>query len=65
LASRNIQTRPIYPDLDTAPHLNCDEDFPNTRIFGKQGLVLPCGPDQPLENVSRVIEVLCSIGERL
>ena len=61
LASRNIQTRPIYPDLDTAPHLNCDEDFPNTRIFGKQGLVLPCGPDQPIENVNRVIQTLCSL----
>ena len=58
LDSRGIQTRPLYPDLDSAVHLKCDYDFPNTRIFGKQGLVLPCGPDQPLENVDRVIDSL-------
>jgi len=58
LASHNIQARPMYPDLDTASHLNCDDDFPNTRVYGKQGMVLPCGPDQPMENVDRVIKVL-------
>ena len=60
LASKNIQTRRIYPDLDSAKHLNCDGDYPNARIFGKKGLVLPCGPDQPLDNVERVIEALNS-----
>jgi len=58
LSSQNIQTRPMYPDLDTAPHLKCSDEFPNTRKFGKQGLVLPCGPDQPFENIERVIEIL-------
>jgi len=58
LASHGIQTRPMYPDLDTAEHLKCSNEFPNTRPFGKQGLVLPCGPDQPLENVDRVIKTL-------
>ena len=58
LISRNIETRPIYPDLDTAKHLNSRDDFPNTRVFGKDGLVLPCGPDQPMENIERVLESL-------
>ena len=58
LESRNIQTRPIYPDLETAAHLKCSDEFPNARVFGKQGLVLPCGPDQPMENVDRSIETL-------
>ena len=58
LVSHNIQTRPIYPDLDTARHLDCKDDFPNTRVFGKDGLVLPCGPDQPMENIERVLESL-------
>jgi dTDP-4-amino-4,6-dideoxygalactose transaminase len=65
LASHNIQIRPMYPDLDTANHLKCSDNFPNSRVFGKQGLVLPCGPDQPLENIDKVIEVLCSIGRRI
>ena len=55
LASKNIQTRAIYPDLDSAKHLNCENDYPNARVFGKQGLVLPCGPDQPIENIERVL----------
>ncbi|NQU87635.1 MAG: DegT/DnrJ/EryC1/StrS family aminotransferase, partial [Mariniphaga sp.] len=58
LASHDIQTRPMYPDLDTAEHLKCSDEFPNTRKFGKQGLVLPCGPDQPFENVDRVMDKL-------
>ena len=62
LASRNIQTRPIYPDLDTAKHLDCRDDFPNTRVFGKEGLVLPCGPDQSMENVERVLRELEQYG---
>lgn len=61
LASHDIQTRPLYRDLDTAVHLKCSDEFPNTRAFGKQGLVLPCGPDQPRENVDRVIDSLRSI----
>lgn len=58
LTSHNIQTRPFYPDLDTAEHLQCRDEFPQSRVFGKQGLVLPCGPDQPIENVEQVIELL-------
>jgi len=64
LASHSIQTRPSYPDLDSALHLNSDNEFPNTRVFGKQGLVLPCGPDQPFENVDRVLEELKLYGEQ-
>jgi dTDP-4-amino-4,6-dideoxygalactose transaminase len=58
LASKNIQTRAIYPDLDSAKHLNCENNYPNARVFGKQGLVLPCGPDQPPENIDRVLRSL-------
>ena len=64
LASHGIQARPFYPDLDTADYLGVSGEFPNSRIFGKYGLVLPCGSSQPLENIDRVIEVLRSYGER-
>jgi len=62
LISHDIYSRPLYRDLDTAAHLKCGDEFPNARVFGKQGLVLPCGPDQPLENIDRVISVLHSFG---
>jgi perosamine synthetase len=58
LDERGVQTRPFYPNLETAAHLGVSDDFPNSRVFAEQGLVLPCGPDQPYENVARVIEVL-------
>lgn len=57
-SSKGIQVRPFYPDLDTADYFKEFRKFPNSRIFGKQGVVLPCGPDQPLDNVFRVLEVL-------
>lgn len=58
LAARGIQTRPFYPDLDTAPHLRTNREFPNSRRFGEQGLFLPSGGEQPLENVKSVIEAI-------
>ena len=62
LTSHNIETRPFYPDLDSAVHLKCRDDFPNAHLFGKEGLVLPCGPDQPIENIEFVLESLHLFG---
>ncbi len=58
LKSKNIETRPFYPDLDTASHLKSEEPFPNSRLFGSNGLVLPSGPDQSLDDIDRVISVI-------
>jgi dTDP-4-amino-4,6-dideoxygalactose transaminase len=58
LDSQGVQTRPFLPDLHLSPHLNNNGDFKNSRHFSEQGLTLPCGPEQPLENVDRVIEAL-------
>jgi perosamine synthetase len=58
LAAHNIQTRPFYPDLNLAPYLGNGAEFPNSRVFGERGLFLPCGPEQPLENIDRVLDVL-------
>jgi len=60
LESNDIQSRPVSPDLDSAKYLDCNEIFPNSQLFGKQGLILPCGPDQPIENVNRVLKLLQS-----
>lgn len=58
LASQDVQTRPFYPDLDSAPHLEVSGEFPNSRVFSECGLVLPCGPSQSLENIDYVISAL-------
>jgi len=58
LASHGIQARPFYPDLDLAGYFGSATEFPNSRAFSRQGLFLPCGPEQPLENVERVLETL-------
>jgi len=62
LANNGIQTKLFYPDLDTAVYFDCTEDFPNSRLFASQGLMLPSGPDQPLEDVDTVIEILKAFG---
>lgn len=64
LAARGIQTRPFYPDLDKAEHLKCAGEFPNARVFGAQGLYLPCGPEQAGANIERVLEALREFGAR-
>lgn len=60
LGSQGIQTRIVPPDLSIAKYIENDGNFPNSKVFGAQGLYLPCGPEQPLENVDRVVEVLRS-----
>ena len=50
--------RIYFHNLNLAEHLESSEEFPHARIFGEQGLVLPCGPEQPLHNIERVIDVL-------
>jgi perosamine synthetase len=62
LASRGIQTRPFLPDLNLSPHLGNDGEFPRSRVFSEQGVFLPCGPDQPLEHIDRVIDGLQEFG---
>jgi len=54
LANKSIQTRPFYPNLDTAKYLNAVGEFPSSRIFSQQGLFLPSGPAQTHETIYRV-----------
>lgn len=63
LVEHEIETRPFYPDLDLAPYFGNVGEFPNSRKFGQQGLFLPSGPEQPLENVERVIKTLRLYGK--
>ncbi|QWR77163.1 DegT/DnrJ/EryC1/StrS family aminotransferase [Candidatus Magnetomonas plexicatena] len=58
LADRGIQARPTHPNLNTAAYFKDNNIYPNSELFAQQELVLPCGPDQPMENVERLIEAL-------
>ncbi|MBN1817473.1 MAG: DegT/DnrJ/EryC1/StrS family aminotransferase [Sedimentisphaerales bacterium] len=58
LRSRGIETRQFLPDLHLSPHLRAKGVYPNSTRYGQQGLFLPCGPGQPMENVKQVLHVL-------
>lgn len=58
LNDRGIQARPATPDLDLTPYFENSGTFENSRIFSSKGMYLPGGPEQPMENVERVIEIL-------
>lgn len=65
LDDRGIQARPFYPDLNMAPYFEDNGLFPCSEVFGTQGLFLPCGPEQPMENIYFVLDVLHEFGETL
>ncbi len=58
LKVRGIQLRPSLPSLHTSSYFGQGGAFPNSLKFAEQGMYLPCGPSQSLENVDRVIECL-------
>lgn len=58
LDANGIQTNRVHLSLDHAPHLGPQDGCGNAHAFAKRGLILPCGPTQPLENVDRVIDTL-------
>ena len=60
LNSNNIEARPSLPSLDSAHYVESVGEFPNSKVFSEQGLFLPSGPSQSLENIEKVVEVLSS-----
>jgi len=63
LADRRIQTRPSLPSLHISDYLENSGEFPNSQLFNDEGLILPCGPEQPLENVDIVLNALEDYGK--
>lgn len=55
LAAGGIQCRPFYPDLNRARYFNDSEAYPNSEPFGRNGLYLPAGPEQPILNIEKTI----------
>ncbi len=58
LADHGVETLRFHRPLHEAAYLKNEADFPNATSFANEGFILPCGPSQPLENVSRCIELL-------
>ena len=58
LKLKGIQTRPAPPNLSISNYLGNPGSFPNSEVFAKEGIYLPCGPAQSFENIDCVIEAL-------
>lgn len=64
LADKGMQCRPFYPDLSCAHYFNDSNRYPNSEPYGKLGMYLPAGPEQPIHNIERVITALHEFGRR-
>ena len=54
-----VETRPIYPNLNTASYLSNDTKiYLNSEKFDKKGIYLPSGPDLLLSDVERVVNII-------
>lgn len=59
LGENGIQAMIQTPDLNLSPQLgNKDRIFINSPLYSDHSMILPSGPDQPIENVDRVVEVV-------
>ncbi len=67
LASYGINTRKVYPDLDTAKYIDIIKpvDLQTSRIFGEQAFVLPCGPSRTDEEMEYILKKLQIILESI
>ena len=60
LLLNGIETRPFYPDLNSAPYWKNrnNMELVNSKIFANHGLYLPAGPSITLNQISKVIELI-------
>ncbi len=59
LRKLGIQTSKIHPPLSFAKYIKSNSrELINSEKFAKNGLMLPSGPNQPLRNIKKTIEIL-------
>ncbi|MDP8244280.1 MAG: DegT/DnrJ/EryC1/StrS family aminotransferase [Candidatus Hinthialibacter antarcticus] len=58
LSQNDIDAIPFHLPLNRAPYLNNPSAFSNASAFADEGVILPCGPSQPLENIQCVVDVI-------
>jgi len=64
LGSKGIQARAAPPSIHISTYIENDGNFPNSIMFDQRKLYLPCGPEQPIENIPIVINALKSFGKQ-
>jgi dTDP-4-amino-4,6-dideoxygalactose transaminase len=58
LSMRGIQCRPFYPNLNEASYFNDQSYYARSEHFANNGLYLPAGPEQSLDNIPIVISAV-------
>ena len=59
-----VETRPFYPNLNTASYLSNDTNiYLNSEKFDKKGIYLPSGPDLLLSDVERVVNIIKTMSQ--
>jgi dTDP-4-amino-4,6-dideoxygalactose transaminase len=58
LNSQGVDCRPFLPNVSCAPYISNNNSFARSEYFQDNGLTLPCGPSQPLDNIARVIDLI-------
>ena len=61
LKRKNIQAIPFDPCLSEAPYLTSKRNFPCSKVYSKNGLILPCGPGQKIKAIQLTIRELRNI----
>ena len=58
LNKNSIQTKPLPPSLSKTPHLLSKDEFPNSYWLDEKAFMLPCGPNQEIENIYRTVSLI-------
>jgi dTDP-4-amino-4,6-dideoxygalactose transaminase len=58
LERHGVEALPFHHPLHSAPYLGSQDSLDHASRFAEEGLILPSGPAQPLENVDRCVELL-------
>lgn len=64
LAALGVEAVCQVPDLSRSPHLRNPQPFAVSPRYSDAIVILPCGPDQPLENVQAAIAAVRSLDAR-
>ena len=58
LSKKNVQVRPFNPTMQSTKYLKITNTLKNSKKFAREGLTLPCGPAQSMNNIRYVVKLL-------
>jgi dTDP-4-amino-4,6-dideoxygalactose transaminase len=65
LAAEGIEAKAFHPSLARSPHVSATGELPNAERFGRLGVTLPSGPDQPDDALARTVDVLSGLAKKI